>query len=209
MLPDPATRKAEAMKSPILLFDLGGVLIENALFDALQGLLPERLDPAVLRARWLGCDAVRRFELGQITPEAFAVAFLEEWALDLAPQDFIREFTGWPKGFYPGAEALLARLRGRYPVHCLSNSNVLHWDRFDGFQGYFDTAHSSHLLGMIKPDREIFAWVIEALSAEPEQIHFYDDSGPNVSAAESFGIQARHVEGFAALEAMLRSQRLI
>jgi hypothetical protein len=74
----------EMTKAPIFLFDLGGVLIENSGFDALQELLPYTLDKTALKEQWLNSSAVRRFELGQLAPDAFAVQFLQEWRIGLS-----------------------------------------------------------------------------------------------------------------------------
>lgn len=194
---------------PILLFDLGGVLVENTGFEALRDLLPGKTDPTILRERWLTSPSVRRFERGQITPDAFAAAFLDEWRLELSPRDFLMAFTAWPKGFYAGAEALLGRLRATYRVMCLSNSNALHWDRFGGFKNHFDTAYSSHLLGKIKPDPDVFIAVMADMNAVPDQIYFFDDSLSNIRAAQDVGLRAFHVEGIGDVERALMEEMLL
>ena len=182
----------------MLLFDLGGVLIANRTFEVLGEWLPEFSD-AHIRKRWLESDAVRAFELGRINRVAFSKRFIAEWHLHLTNDDFLHEFAAWPTGFFPGAEAALSQWRGRYQVCCLSNANEIHWARFNGFAPYFDRAFSSHLLGMIKPDRDVFEHVIGELGAAPSEIVFFDDSLPNIETARLLGMQAHHVEGFAAV----------
>ena len=49
----------------ILLFDLGGVLVDFAGFEGLSRLHPQLSDPAAIRDRWIASEAVRSFELGQ------------------------------------------------------------------------------------------------------------------------------------------------
>jgi putative hydrolase of the HAD superfamily len=53
----------------ILLFDLGGVLIDFAGFEELPRLLPDRPGRAEIRRRWINCEPVRPFERGEITPD--------------------------------------------------------------------------------------------------------------------------------------------
>jgi glucose-1-phosphatase len=195
-------RRAEV---PHLIFDLGGVLVENVGYAALQALLPGHPEPAHLRERWLGSSLARAFETGRIAPDEFASRFVREWEIDLSPEAFITAFKSWPKGFYPGAETLLRDLRRRYPVSCLSNSNVLHWGQLEGWATLFDPVFVSHLTGEIKPDPSAFLQVIEKLGVSPAQIYFFDDAPPNVAAARQLGIQAFHVDGFAALRALLQS----
>ena len=193
----------------IILFDLGGVLIENRAFDALNELLPEPLDKDVLRDRWLHSAALRSFESGLISADDFARRFILEWGLSLTQEEFLTEFMAWPSGFYPGAEALLRELRHNYHVSCLSNSNALHWEKFNGFAGYFDIALSSHLLGLIKPEHDIFIKAAQVLAVEPEQILFFDDSLSNIKAAEETGMQSFHVHGLADVISVLKQQDIL
>ena len=198
------------MQSPILLlFDLGGVLIENNVFESLARLLPESVDSSTLKNRWLASAAVRQFELGDLSPEDFAELFLSEWGLPLTPDAFLREFLSWPSGFYPGAREMLRDLRNRYRVGCLSNSNVLHWEKFGGFRDDFDVALSSHRLGAIKPDDKVFVRTLAVCNVEPSGVWFFDDSLANVRAAERLGLRAFHVEGFSRVLNTLRNEGLL
>lgn len=55
------------MQQPtVLLFDLGGVLVENVGFERLNALLPTPLPLEELKARWLASTAVRSFEVGDL-----------------------------------------------------------------------------------------------------------------------------------------------
>jgi len=193
----------------LLLFDLGGVLIENSAFESLGRLLPEHLDVETMKSRWLASSAVRRFELAEIAPAEFAEIFLSEWNLDLTPRSFIEEFRSWPSGFYPEARETLRVLRGRVRVGCLSNSNVLHWEKFGGFEEDFDIALSSHLIGAIKPDEEAFLHALRRCELEPPAVWFFDDSAENVHAARRLGIRAFHVTGFASVLGVLRTEGIL
>lgn len=188
------------MDSPsLLLFDLGGVLIENSTFESLNRLLREPMEVTALRDRWLLSSAVRRFELGAISPADFAEAFIAEWEIQLSSQAFLREFLSWPRGFYAGARETIRDLRQRYRVACLSNSNVLHWEKFGGLENDFDIALSSHQLGVIKPDDEAFLCAFRACEVDPSMVYFFDDSSANVSTARRLGVRAFQVEGIAPL----------
>ncbi|MFZ6875424.1 HAD-IA family hydrolase [Undibacterium sp. Di27W] len=198
------------MKQPqVLMFDLGGVLIENDTFSRLQALLSYAMSVAELKQKWLKSDAVRRFELGQCQPQEFAQAFLLEWSLPLTEQAFIAEFLSWPTGYYPGALAMLQTLRQSYRLVCLSNSNVLHWAKFGRLDQDFDLALSSHLLGAIKPDPAAFAMALAQCQATPDVVWYFDDSQANVLAAASMGIKAFHTDGFEAVRATLRANHLL
>jgi putative hydrolase of the HAD superfamily len=195
------------MKLPqLLLFDLGGVLIENYTFSRLQALSPQTIDMtelSALKKKWLSSPAVRCFELGQIAPLEFARQFIGEWSLNLSEQHFMAEFLSWPKGYYPGAQGLIKRLRQRYRVACLSNSNVLHWEKFGQLDQDFDLAMSSHLLGAIKPDAAAYTMALAHCQATPDEVWFFDDAQSNVLAAAELGIKAFHTDGFADLQTTL------
>ena len=193
----------------LLLFDLGGVLLENTAFDALTQLSSSPLGLGDFKERWLSSPAVRSFELGHSAPRDFATAFLDEWQVALSPDEFLREFTAWPRGFYPGARELLTTLRKDFRTACLSNSNALHWEKFGGFQGIFDYALSSHRLGVIKPDQSAFLRALEICAVAPAEVYFFDDSLSNIRSAERLGLRAFHVEGVVQLKHVLSAHGLL
>ncbi len=180
----------------VLLFDLGGVLVDNDVFSSLRALVGEGLTDQAFRDRWLRSPAVRRFELGEIPPSDFAARFVEEWRLPLAPDVFLESFASWVKQPYPGAAALVSHLRRRHRVCCFSNSNVVHWPRAAGFLALFDGAFSSHLIGRIKPDEAAFEAVLRELAVDAGAVRFFDDTPANVAAARTLGIDAFLVDGF-------------
>ena len=69
----------------VLLFDLGGVLIDFAGFSELGRILPGGEDRAEVRMRWIGSPSVQQFERGDITPLQFARGVIRELELDLGP----------------------------------------------------------------------------------------------------------------------------
>jgi putative hydrolase of the HAD superfamily len=122
---------------------------------------------------------------------------------------FLDEFKSWPQGFYPGVTELLHQLRFKYKLACLSNSNSLHWARFDGFQEYFDVALSSHLLKVIKPDAACFRRVLLECESEPGEVLFFDDALVNVEAARACGIRSLHVRNFDEVKFKVNELRLL
>jgi len=190
----------------VLLFDLGGVLVENVGFERMNALLPTPILEEELKTLWLGSPAVRAFETGLCSPEAFAAGVVAEYRLQISAETFLEAFTGWPRGLYPGAEELLARLRLRYKVACLSNSNAMHWQRFGGFVDHFHVSLSSHLLGVVKPDAGCFAEALRHCNVDAADAAFFDDSYVNVEAARRFGLRAFHVNGLEEVRSALLAQ---
>jgi putative hydrolase of the HAD superfamily len=192
--------------SPVLLFDLGGVVVD------FRG--PERLHALVggdvewVRATWHRLPELDALERGRIAPERFADAFLKEWRLDLDAAAFLDEFRNWVVGrFEPVAETLRG-LAGRHRLACLSNVNALHWARCVelGIDALFEAHLLSHELGLRKPEPEIYAVAAARLAAPPADIIFFDDAPANVAAARRAGMRAELVAApGAAAAALLRA----
>lgn len=192
-------------KPEVLLFDLGGVLVEIAIFEELPKLLSSSVERDEVRRRWLFSPAVQAFERGETGADAFIAAFIAEWGLKLGPAEFLAAYETWLRGPYPGALELLERLRRDYRIAVLSNCNAVHWRQLERVRGLAHVAYSSHLLGLVKPDVAIFRHVVSDLGVEPDQICFFDDTPPNVEAARAAGLRAYQTEGLEALELTLRT----
>lgn len=189
----------------VLLFDLGGVLIDFAGFDELGHLLPGGVTRDEVRERWISSPSVQKFERAGITPQEFARGVVQELGLDLGPDEFIEAFVEWARGPYPGARSLLGRLQKTSRLACLSNSNELHTPLHRrSIEPLMDRYYFSNELGQVKPDREIYEHVISDLDVAPRRIAFFDDTLINVQAAREVGIIAFEVDGVAELESQLQ-----
>ena len=195
----------------IVLFDLGGVLIE------LRGVAPMRAlagidDEDELWRRWLTCRWVRAFERGECSPEEFARGVIDDWALSVDPGVFLETFRAWPVGPLPGAEALVASVHQVTSVGCLSNTNLLHteehFSHWPIFQA-FDHRLLSYELGLLKPDRPLFDRVAELVGTPPGRILFLDDNLMNVEGATAAGFVAAHVRGVAEAERALKATGIL
>jgi glucose-1-phosphatase len=190
----------------VLLFDLGGVLVEFDGIDSLIALTGGRLDREGARRFWLESPWVRRFEIGACPPGTFASGVVEELALSISPDSFLHEFLHWEKGPYPGALGLLDVLRPHFTLACLSNNNGLHWDYLRdrlGFGNPFTRTYLSQELGLMKPDRAVFEAVLEDLRVPGPRILFLDDNPECVEGAVRSGIDGRRVNGIKEVRALL------
>jgi glucose-1-phosphatase len=196
----------------VVLFDLGGVLVELAGVPTMLGWLDNRVSAEELWKMWLESSAVRAFETGRTDAGSFADELIAEMALPVAREKLIEEFTFWPRGLFPGALELVKQIPPRYTRATLSNSNAVHWPRLMKelqLAGAFDRHFASHLIGKIKPDEEAFHHVTHSLRCDAEEILFLDDNKLNVEAAAKVGMKAIQVAGVAAAERALRNAGLI
>jgi HAD superfamily hydrolase (TIGR01509 family) len=196
----------------VVLFDLGGVLVEVSSVESLQSLLTAHLDKAEIRKRLVASPLLRQFEVGALEPTDFAKQFVNEWDLHISPADFLVEFRYWSRALLPGAREVLASLRPRYRLAALSNSNQVHWERNTevlGVTALFDAAFSSHQLGCHKPEPAIYQEALRRLGVSADRVAFFDDFLPNVEGARNEGIAAFHVEGVEELTHSLREHGFI
>jgi putative hydrolase of the HAD superfamily len=190
----------------VLLFDLGGVLIELNDLSTFLHLNGDEIPVNKLWSDWLSSPAARAFEMGISTKEQFADKYIEETNLPIKRNEFLNAFTQLPKCLYPDAHRLIERCRDRYFTACLSNTNALHWQRLThemGIDRMFDQHFASHLTGKLKPDRESFEHVLQSLNCDPSSIIFLDDNEMNVKAARSVGIIAYRTQGAQEAEKIL------
>jgi HAD superfamily hydrolase (TIGR01509 family) len=193
----PLRRSMRTRRYEAVLFDLGGVLVRLRGPGYLMALTKiEREED--FWPRWLRCPWVRRFERGGCSPEEFATGFVAEWGLPVSPAAFLEALKLFPEGLYEGAAELVAEVRQRVKVGCFSNSNELNWDLMGngwGLGEMFDWVFLSHLIGRVKPDKEAFDHVVEALGSPPEQVVFVDDNLENVESAQKVGLTAVRARG--------------
>jgi putative hydrolase of the HAD superfamily len=196
----------------VVLFDVGGVLVQLSGVATVLGWVADRWTPAELWQRWLHSPAVRAFETGRCDADTFAAQCVAELELGVAPATFLESFAGWPTGLYPGTHELIARIPGHVTRALLSNSNSLHWPRVEGEFGLgalFEHRFVSHLTGRIKPDRDAFEHVIHSLGCDPASVFFLDDNLMNVEAAHAAGMQGAVVRGIEEAERALRHVSVI
>jgi HAD superfamily hydrolase (TIGR01509 family) len=196
-----------ATKTEVLLFDLGGVLVEFSGVRDIAPLLRVAASEPEIRARWSTCPHTEAFGLGALSREEFGERFVRDWGINLSPDRFLSEFRSWSRCLLPGATELLASLRPHFRLAALSNSNELHWDRNThdlGITALFDVAISSHQVALSKPDPSFYRTALERLAVPPDAVMFFDDVADNVAGASTF-----QVDGVEGLRERLRREGIL
>jgi HAD superfamily hydrolase (TIGR01509 family) len=196
----------------VLLFDLGGVLVEFSGVRDLGVLLKGRLSEAEISEQMSHYLPTEQFGLGKLSPRDFGERFVRDWNIELSPEDFLREFRSWSKRLLPGAVDLLTLLRPRFRLAALSNSNELHWERNTnelGLTSLFEVAISSHQVGLYKPDPQMYLTTLDRLGVAPDRVMFFDDVPAYVTAASALGICSFQVEGVEAVRSRLMQEHLL
>ncbi len=177
------------------LFDLGNCLIKLAY---------ERVIGNICRDATLGRDELieileqpggyRDMERGAITFREFYDFLCDKAGYRGTTLDLRRVWSDFFDGTIPGAEALLERVREKYRVAFLSNSNEVHAEviprQYATLFRKDDRFIFSHRFRVAKPDPEIFRRALEVTGALPQHVVFIDDLAENVLAARTIGIQS-------------------
>ena len=196
----------------VVLFDIGGVLVELSGLSKMLTWLENRVTVEQVYTLWLTSPNVRAFETGRMEPEIFAERIIAELRLPVGKKEFLTEFCTWSLKRLPGAVELVNRVPKRFVRATLCNTNALHWPallQHEELLGGFDHHFASHLIGKIKPDAEAFEHVVDIFGCKPSEILFMDDSRLNVAGAKQVGIMAFQVRGPVEAEQVLRSQGVL
>ena len=199
------------------MFDVGGVIIDLDFHDARSTLESEFLmDPGTFseltRSGYTGevLSVTEKAMIGAIGADEYLLAFQNgcKRPVPLETVQRLRETMLGPER--PEMLELLAQLRKQVAIAAFTNTMALHWDLLTDPKRYrfpqlFQAIFASHLLGDAKPKVEAFRKVLNALSVNPEEVVFVDDSEVNVSGASQLGIKGIVFKSPELLHAELRT----
>ena len=91
----------------------------------------------------------------------------------------------------PGMGRLLCRLKRRYPLYLISNTNDLHFSyikKHFRILRHFKKRFPSHEVGARKPDLKIYRRVLKKIGLRPEETVFIDDMKKFIAGARRAGM---------------------
>jgi putative hydrolase of the HAD superfamily len=196
------------------LFDLGNTLIKLAYERVLENVCRESSISRDDLVDFLEAPgSYRDMERGAVSFWEFYELLCDRAGYRGSIRDFHDLWSDFFEGTTPGAEELLDRVRERYRVAFLSNSNDVHAEliprKFSSLFRKDDRFIFSHRCKVAKPDPEIFRRALEIIGALPHQVVFIDDLSENVAAARSLGIQAFQFIDMMTLTRQLEAEGLL
>lgn len=179
-----------------VVFDFGGVLLKidtkrtAAAMKDLIGVDLMQLSPDHPTATYL-----TRFEKGEISTETFLNHFQRMASHPVEPKSIIDAWNTMLIGWQRDTLQNLEELKKKYNVFLLSNINELHlaWIQNDlkkkhhiqDFESrFFDHVYYSHLIGMRKPDSNIFHHIQNDAKLDAHSTLYFDDLAENVNIAK-------------------------
>ena len=187
-----------------IIFDLGEVII-NVNPAAVREFMIKKGVGNVdeLHMKLLDGDVYHQLETGRISPDKFRAAIKEIIDMPLSDDEVDKAWNAMLLDIPPERIKFMTRLKSKYKLYLLSNTNHIHWLSYDRyFQDHFDYpsintffSHTwySHLMGVRKPDPEIFKMVLKEGQFDPAEVAFIDDLKDNVDAAAVHGITPVHL----------------
>ena len=182
-----------------LIFDLGGVIInlkteqEWLEEDLLPNFQPEKFQSLQQKQYF------QQFETGNVSVPDFKQQ-LKEIAVNknITEEEVVHHWNGILKEIPKHRVDVLKQLSKKYKLILLSNTNHIHMDFIrkymqaefgeDILQENFHTCYYSQEIGLRKPNKEIYEFVLQQQGITASESLFLDDKPENLSEPEKLGI---------------------
>ncbi len=187
-----------------IIFDLGNVIINidgdrtvNAMKDL--GFKDFQESYTLLRQS----DLFDWLEKGLISPDKFYADLKTHFNNHVSSAMIDEAWNSMLLDFPQKRIELIQKLKSKYRLFLLSNTNVIHYQKYNndlinqygfGLSSLFEKAYYSFDLGMRKPDMEIFEYVIKDSNLKPLETLFIDDSAKNIDTANQLGLKTLWID---------------
>lgn len=181
-----------------IIFDLGGVLFDISHERTRSALTALSATPdEITFSLHSQNDIFNQFEAGRINAGQFRQELRSLYNIKASDNEIDAAWNAMLTGLFPDSIGIIQSLKQRYRIALLSNINEIHYNAIeDECTPLFlemNDCFLSYIIGLRKPDLEIYKYVLEAMNAPAETTLFIDDAPQNIAAAKSLGIQTYHV----------------
>ena len=139
------------------------------------------------------------FEKGEISGVEFRNSIRKLIPAQLTDQTIDEAWNKMLLGIPSGNLETLLLAKNNYRTFLLSNNNAIHYDWIlkyllaefqlvNGMADYFEKDYYSHLMGMRKPNADIFEFVLQAHGLNKSETLFIDDSPQHIATAKQIGL---------------------
>ena len=188
-----------------IIFDLGGVIlnVDNQLTeDAFVAMGVKNFHEFF--GHGYAASFFKEYEIGKITDQQFVAELKKLSGLSLPDEVIINAWNAMLLDFPPERIELLKELGKRYRLFLFSNTNAIHLAELqkiyrntfnnEELDDHFEKTYYSHLLGLRKPDRESFEYIIHENKLQPEVTMFVDDALVNIEGANIVGLKGNYLK---------------
>ncbi|MEM6815212.1 MAG: HAD family phosphatase [Bacteroidota bacterium] len=184
-----------------IIFDFGNVLIDldyPRIIQEFKKVATKNQDN--IRKLIMNSKVMMKFETGEIGPERFRASVNKILGMDLSEDNFDQIWNSMLKSITKERMDKVLKIRDKFDTYILSNSNILHEIAFEemvmdatgklSIREYVKKTYFSHEVGMRKPNRDIYEFVIEDINNYASRMLFLDDRLDNIEAARAVGMKA-------------------
>lgn len=185
-----------------IIFDYGNVIFDidfSRAQKAFQDLgVP---DAAIFFGHKAQNEIFDRFDKGELSAQEWRneIRELIGDSVSLSDQQIDDAWNALLLGVPSGNHELLLKIKERYNTFLLSNNNEIHYQwimdylkrdfQLNDNSSFFNKDYYSHLMGMRKPNTDIFEFVLDTHQLIPEETLFIDDSPQHLETARKLGLQ--------------------
>ena len=192
-----------------ILFDLGGVLFHidyQRTIDAFKKLGITDFERHFTQHQQN--DLFDAFEIGKIKPEVFVKTLQKSLPL-CSDQEIIDAWNAMLIGLPSEYLKFLKGLGKKYRLFLLSNANEIHIQFVNDFlknsynipsiNQFFEKAYYSQEIGMRKPHKSTFQWVLKDANILAKETLFIEDTPHHIEGAKQAGLKTHHLESNSAI----------
>ncbi|MBC7695179.1 MAG: HAD family phosphatase [Burkholderiales bacterium] len=184
-----------------IIFDLGGVIINLDYTRTIKefNIISEKPFESIF-TQLQQSPVFDQFDKGEISEADFFSEMLKALRIEISHAQFVHAWNAMLLDFPIERLDLLKKLETKYRLFLLSNTNETHIAQLESdlykqhgyknLETFFEKVYYSCRIGMRKPDKEIFEFVLHENKLNPAETIFIDDSLQHINGAKKAGIQA-------------------
>ena len=181
-----------------VIFDFGNVFINLDLEGAYKNAM-ETFQIESLSEEMVGFNSF--YEQGLISTEEFLDFYTANFQ-NISREKLIDVWNFMLKDFPNYRLDFLKEMKqsSKYNLILLSNTNALHINYikahvpfYEEFKNCFDAFYLSHEINLVKPNQDIFEFVLKENKIKAEESLFIDDNLDNITSANSLNIHTWHI----------------
>ena len=183
-------------KISTIIFDLGGVILDLDQGKTLRAFARKGLDLEDVNE---ASPIFNDFETGKITAPDFRQGIKSLFKGNITDTEIDEAWNAMLLDTYEERFRIIEGLRKQFRIYLLSNTNSIHIDfvrdylnkhfSIERWDNLFDKQYLSYEIGLRKPHKNIYEYVLNDIQKQPQECLFIDDSFANIKGAESAGIQ--------------------
>jgi len=181
-----------------IIFDFGNVFV-NLDIEAAHKHALETFQIESLSEEMLGFNSF--YEQGLISTDEFLEFYSENFP-KLSKEELIDIWNFMLKDFPESRLDFLKAIQqsSKYKLILLSNTNALHINYikdhvsfYEEFKNCFDAFYLSHEINLVKPNQDIFEFILNKNKLKAEECLFIDDNQDNINTANTLKIKTWHI----------------